>query len=111
MSNLKIRRAIIYICLLAAAVSFPLACSQLRSRRLAAGRDAYLCIDNLRVIDTSKEWYAHQHGLKPGENVPPEALIELHAWPKKCPSGGKYTINPVGVDPLCSVPGHRIPKD
>ena len=27
-----------------------------------------------------------------------------------CPAGGVYTLNPVGLAPICSVPGHVLPK-
>jgi hypothetical protein len=77
----------------------------------AAGHNAYLCADNLRVIEATKELYAKDHGLKPGDVVGLSVLTDLHAWPRKCPSGGNYTINPVGTDPTCSIPGHRIPSD
>jgi hypothetical protein len=79
------------------------------SNRRIQGHNAYLCVDNLRVIDATKEVYAHDHGLKTGDVVSTQVLAELRAWPKTCPSGGTYSINPVGTPPTCSVPGHRIP--
>jgi len=72
------------------------------------GRNATLCISNLRKIDVTKEWYGQEHGLKTGDPIPEKALIELRAWPKQCPCGGAYTINPIGIDPICSVPGHTL---
>ena len=27
-----------------------------------------------------------------------------------CPAGGVYTLNPVGVPPICNIPGHAMPK-
>jgi hypothetical protein len=79
------------------------------TRRRAEGHAAYLCIANLRKIDTTKEAYAHEHGLKDGDLISTQALVELRAWPMACPAGGFYTINPVGKPPTCSVSGHAIP--
>jgi hypothetical protein len=27
-----------------------------------------------------------------------------------CPAGGVYTLNPVGIAPLCNIPGHVLTK-
>jgi hypothetical protein len=76
----------------------------------AQGHKAYLCVDNLRRIDAAKMHYATVHGLKPGDNIPIDALTNELAWPRplQCPSGGTYKINPVGIDPTCTIPGHQL---
>lgn len=79
-----------------------------KSRRQVETRNANICLSNLRIIDGAKQTYAREHRLKPGDSVPAEALSHFHVWPLKCPSGGTYTINPVGEDPTCSVPGHKL---
>jgi len=81
------------------------------AHRDAEGHKAYLCVDNLRRIDATKVYYATMHGLKPGVNIPLDALTNDVAWPRplQCPSGGTYTINPVGTKPTCSIPGHQLP--
>jgi hypothetical protein len=70
---------------------------------------AIQCISNLKHIDAAKEFLAQEHKLKSGDPVPVEKLVSLKAWPKTCPSGGTYTINPVDQTPTCTVPGHTLP--
>jgi hypothetical protein len=67
------------------------------------------CINNLRQIDGAKNQWALEKGKKDGD-VPTKAdlLPYLRSWPV-CPSGGTYTIGPVGEPPMCSIPGHKLP--
>ncbi len=74
--------------------------------------EAATCMNNLRMIAGAKQQWALEHnrpngGLVgapeistylPGNNVP------------VCPGGGAYTINPVGINPICSIPSHVLPK-
>jgi len=83
--------------------------SRWQAKRSAEGHNAYLCVHNLRLIDVSKEAYAYEHGLKAGDLVSTQVLVGLHAWPVVCPSGGTYSIGPVGTPPTCTVSGHKIP--
>jgi len=69
------------------------------------------CINNLRIIDSAKEQTAMANGFPDGSVVSGQQIGEYikGGWPAlKCPAGGTYSINPVGVDPECSVPGHSL---
>lgn len=66
------------------------------------------CLSNLRVISGAKAYYAREHGLSQGAQIPEEVLLKMGVWPKTCPAGGTYRINPVGVDPECTVLGHKL---
>ncbi|MEY2427465.1 MAG: type pilus assembly protein PilA [Verrucomicrobiota bacterium] len=70
------------------------------------------CINNLRQIDGAKQQWALEN-KKTAEDVPPATELALFfkggAFPV-CPAGGAYTINAVGVEATCSIPGHVLPK-
>jgi hypothetical protein len=66
------------------------------------------CLNNLRHLDGAKEQLAIVQKLKPGDSVELTMLMPYlsgHAIPQ-CLSGGRYTVGPIGVYPVCSVPGH-----
>jgi hypothetical protein len=67
------------------------------------------CINNLRQIDAAKNEWALEKG-KSASDIPTreDLLPYLRSWPV-CPAGGTYTIGPVGEQPTCSIPGHRLP--
>jgi hypothetical protein len=69
------------------------------------------CISNLRQIDAAKQQWALVNN-KTDEVVPtaPDLLPYLKGgvFPV-CPGGGTYTINAVGLPPICSVSGHALP--
>jgi len=70
------------------------------------------CINNLRQIDAAKQEWALDNG-KTAVAVPTvQDLMPYFAdgVAPACPAGGIYTINPVGVPPVCSVPGHVLPQ-
>lgn len=74
-----------------------------------AARNA--CINRLRQIDAAKEQFALANGLRNGVPVPTQgigAYIKGGWHAMKCPAGGKYTVNLLGTDPQCSVPGHQL---
>jgi len=69
------------------------------------------CDNILRQIESAKDQYAIEHGLKDGDIVV-SANLESYfrlGWEKgaMCPCGGKYTINPIGIEPRCSVHSSR----
>lgn len=75
--------------------------------RDAAQRTA--CISNLLQIKAAKQQWALEKGKKDGD-VPTRGDLEpylQHGFPR-CPKGGHYTIGPIGQDPTCSIPGHRL---
>jgi hypothetical protein len=70
------------------------------------------CINNLRQIDGAKEQWALENQKPPGTLVSTEDLahyLSNKAIPT-CPAGGIYTLNPVGLHPICNIPGHVLPK-
>lgn len=66
------------------------------------------CLNNLRQLDGSKDLLALENKLKPGEPVEPEMLIPyiLEGTIPQCRAGGRYTVGPIGICPVCSLPGH-----
>ena len=70
------------------------------------------CINNLRQIDGAKQQWALEN------QKPPSALLtaaDLKPYMRSnalpvCPAGGVYTLNPVNIPPICSIPGHALPN-
>jgi hypothetical protein len=69
------------------------------------------CINNMYWIAGAKELLAKEKNLKPGATVDIQdvAPYVIDGW-RDCPAGGTYTMNPIGTTPICSIPGHRLPK-
>ncbi len=68
-----------------------------------------ICINNLRRIDAAKNVWALEYGKTNGDVPTVDDLKPyLDGFPV-CPSGGTYSINPLGELPTCSVPGHALP--
>jgi HSP90 family molecular chaperone len=73
---------------------------------------ATACINNLRQIEGAKAQWALDHHKPAGALLTMADLapyFKSNAVPT-CPAGGVYTLNPVGLAPLCSIPGHVLPK-
>jgi len=83
-----------------------------QSQFIQATNQINICITNLRQIEAAKQQWAAANGKPPGALVNPQDLAQL--LPNKtmptCPAGGIYTINPVGLSPICNIPGHQMPK-
>jgi hypothetical protein len=80
--------------------------------RVAHGNDAQnACINNLMWIAGAKDALAKEHRLRPGKIVTQGELepYVIDGW-RSCPAGGTYKIGPIGTDPTCSVPDHKLPK-
>ncbi len=64
------------------------------------------CIANLKQIDSAKEQWAMDNKAPAGAAVVMSDLtgtyIRTPATGPECPSGGSYTVNPIGTDPSCS---------
>jgi hypothetical protein len=70
----------------------------------------HACINNLRIIDSAKEqWTMAERKFNGAEASIPGILeyIKGSTMPV-CPQGGTYKINPIGVNPECSIPGHNL---
>jgi hypothetical protein len=71
-----------------------------------------VCINNLRLIDGAKQQWALEAQKPPGTLLTPANLMpymKSNALPV-CPAGGVYTLNPIGLAPICNIPGHALPK-
>ena len=70
------------------------------------------CNNNLRLIDAAKKQWAAQNNKPSGALMTPAdiAVFLPNNVVPSCPAGGVYTINPVGILPLCNVPGHTMSK-
>ena len=72
-----------------------------------------MCINNLRQIDAAKNQWALENSKTNG--VTPTAQ-DLSPYIKggfeslHCVAGGNYTIGPVGQNPTCSIPEHKLPE-
>jgi hypothetical protein len=70
------------------------------------------CINNLRQIEGAKQQFALEAQKPAGTLVSTDDLAPY--LPNKtvpaCPAGGIYTLSPVGLNPICNIPGHVLPK-
>ena len=69
------------------------------------------CVNNLRQIDGAKQCWALEN-KKEATDTPTADDIRVYIKNERfpvCPQGGTYQINPVGKEPTCSIPGHRLP--
>jgi hypothetical protein len=72
------------------------------------------CINNLRQVDAAKQQWALENKKKT-EDVP--TAQDLNPYIKggfaslHCPLDGSYTIGPVGQNPTCSIPKHKLPEN
>ena len=89
----------------------------------------YICINNLRQIDSAANQFALEHHLTNGDRInfpndltpyfrilsdPPPQRPVVRETPLECPSGGIYHISKVGNPPTCSLgntvtPAHVLP--
>ena len=67
------------------------------------------CINNLRQLDGAKQQWALEMKML-SNSVPTASEIAPYLRPEgmKCPSGGKYTLNPVWQLPTCSITNHIL---
>ncbi len=78
---------------------------------LAKARDAShrnACIDNMRMIDATKETSALLYAPRVCKPIPEQELPEYlknESSRLVCPKGGRYTIKSPGEEPQCSVHG------
>jgi type II secretion system protein G len=89
----------------------------LRARENSRGQ---ACQENLSKIDGAKEQYALEFKLSNGGTVTMDNLInppgttsgQKQGYLKQepaCPSGGTYTVNPIGTNPTCSIGSSNAP--
>jgi hypothetical protein len=68
------------------------------------------CINNLRQLDAAKEQWALVERMTNGAPVDAAGVLQYikGGTMPVCPQGGEYTLNPIGTDPECSIPGHTL---
>jgi len=67
------------------------------------GQSLESCSAVLKQIEVRKATYALDKGLTDGDSIRPSDLQRLFdGRVPKCPGGGIYTYNPIGVPPVCS---------
>lgn len=81
--------------------------------------NAAKCQENLAKIDEAKEMWALENKLSNGTKIPDSKaflndpkIFGSDGYVKEkpiCPSGGTYTVNPIGENPKCSIPHHVFP--
>jgi alanyl-tRNA synthetase len=81
-----------------------------QSQVKAAADNMATCINFLRQIDGAKQQWALENQKPANALVTPENLLPYIKAMPTCPAGGVYTLNQVGLHPICSIPGHVLPK-
>ena len=69
------------------------------------------CVSNLKLIHSAKDAYSMAKSLGKGAVVSADQIsfyIKGGFETRICPEGGKYTINPVGEKPNCSLKIHNL---
>ncbi len=67
------------------------------------------CINNLRQIDGAKEQWALANDKDEGVVPNWQDLLPYLRKQPVCAQGGKYSLNPLGKNPACSIRGHVLP--
>jgi len=95
-----------------AALQAALAARQDQPAPTSEQAQAAACINNLRLIDGAKQQWALGHQKRAGALLTAGDLmpyLKTNTVPA-CPAGGVYTLNPVGLAPICNIPGHTLAK-
>lgn len=67
-----------------------------------------VCVNNMRQIDAAKDQTALDHKYQTGAIIPEDQVSKYLKGGLSgmvCPKGGRYTSNPLGKEPECSVHG------
>lgn len=67
------------------------------------------CINNLRILDSSKEMWWLDTDAEIGDVPTIDDLNKYLRSKPICPSGGDYSLNELGANPECSIDGHALP--
>jgi prepilin-type N-terminal cleavage/methylation domain-containing protein len=79
-----------------------------KTRTLAQSR---ACINNLKQIESAKQVWGVEYGKAPSDTPAQSDLIGPLLYIRdmpKCPAGGVYEFNSIGLTPTCSSPGHTL---
>jgi type IV pilus assembly protein PilA len=69
------------------------------------------CLNNLAQIDSAKQQWGVEKGKSNGDMPADTDLFGLEAYLKAkpvCPTGGEYTVNPIGTNATCSITSHVV---
>lgn len=73
-----------------------------------------ICINNLKQIDSAIDQWAAENGISNGTEPAKDVYNYVKGGKPACPSGGVYTLYPVGNNPQvgCSLEneGHKLPE-
>jgi hypothetical protein len=78
------------------------------AKQATANSDRAACLGVLAVIESAKMSYQEDHAVTNGTRVTEkdiEQYVEGGFIRLKCPSGGKISLNPIGVSAECSIHG------
>ena len=70
-----------------------------------------VCIENLAQIESAKQVWGVENGMKNGDTVDVADLIGPTLYIKKepeCPAGGDYDYTTIGDNATCTVSGHVL---
>lgn len=71
-----------------------------------------LCSQNMITLEHAINYWAGAFNKKPGDNVLPQNVtpyLKNQEFPL-CPSGGNYTLRPLGTPPKCSIHGALVAR-
>jgi prepilin-type N-terminal cleavage/methylation domain-containing protein len=74
-----------------------------------------ICINNLKLIDAAIDQWAMENNIPDGADPSDDIYSYIKGKKPECPSGGEYTLYPVGSKPQvrCSLEDaedHRLPE-
>jgi competence protein ComGC len=102
-----------YVCLALALVWIPMmaaiAIPNFVKAREVAQKNG--CLNNLRRIEGAKEVWALQNNKDTNSTPTMQDLtpfLKGNVTTLRCPAGGTYSINKVGVPPTCTIPSHDL---
>ena len=70
-----------------------------------------ICIQNLSKLEAIKQTWGLEAHKTTGDSPQDDELFGVMGYMRTkpiCPSGGDYTLNPVGVNATCNYPGHVL---
>ncbi|MGI8965361.1 MAG: hypothetical protein ACR2H1_04640 [Limisphaerales bacterium] len=79
---------------------------EVRGARNAATQQA--CIANLKQLEVAKTMWAVDNKKSGGAEVTANDIAPFLKAAPACPSGGTYTLGPIGIEPACNIPGQSL---
>ena len=92
-----------FLCITVVVLGAAVSSDYVHRKRLFEERTA--CVGSLTRLRLSKSSYAAEYGLTNGAVIPDDVVWRENGILEHCLSGGRYSINPLGIDPSCSYTG------